>query len=216
MKLYNSVAPEACFRELENWFKQRLTSSNYPKGWHLENCFDNCLSMPVYRFPLHQLSTAGFPPDEVIQTGWNFIHNDLEGQEACFLVSQTQGLTGLTYAFNHANYGMRSRDIKRILDHLLAPEFKAQFDIEFQASLLAGGPKYFYDIWLKSMADSEINLFIDLPPNIYNIDQEVGITVNVKDFSGYHGKLAERLAQDLQRSIDLEEEEDELKSGIKF
>ena len=90
-----------------------------------------------------------------------------------------------TYRFNQANYGRRSKDIKRILDKVQSPDFKREFNMEFEASLLAGGPKYFYDIWLRSVDDSGVNIFIDLPPNIYDIDKEVGVTVDVKDFDGF-------------------------------
>jgi hypothetical protein len=216
MKLLNTIAPESCFFELSNWFKQRLTTSEYPEGWELENTFANCLTMPVYRFPIHQLSASSFPIDAVEQTGWNFIHNDLNGNEACFLVTQTPGPTGTQYAFNQANYGRRSADIKRIVKEILSPGFQAKYNLEFQASLLAGGPKYFYDVWLRSAVDSNINIFIDLPPNIYKIEEEDGISISVKDFGGYHGKLKDRLANDLQRTENFMDNEETLKSGIKF
>jgi hypothetical protein len=38
----------------------------------------------------------------------------------------------------------------------------------------------------------------------------------VKDFGGYHGKLKDRLANDLQRTENFMDNEETLKSGIKF
>lgn len=214
MKLESTRAPKACFEELEQWFQNRLTEPNYPKSWLLENSFENCMTMPVYRFPIQYISNRKFPIDQLIQTGWNFIHQDLKGNEACFLVSNRIEDSKDVYKFNQANYGKRSEDIKQILEHVQSKEFKAQYSMEFEVALIAGGPKYFYDIWLRSLDDSDINIFIELPPNIYNIDITEDVTIRIKDFGAYHKKLTERMANDLDISVNRSGIREKMKSGI--
>ena len=212
MKLSNTSAPEECFQQLSNWFQNRLTENEYPEGWKLENSFANCVPMPIYRFPVQYLASGEFPEDQLVQTGWNFIHEDLRGKEGCFLVTLDSDSGKDLYRFNQANYGRRSIDVKRILEKVQSADFKPEYQMEFRAALLAGGPKYFYDVWLRS-SDGQVNIFIDLPPNLYDIDKEKGITVDVKDFKGFHGKLTNRIKRDQEESL-TESIREEMKSGL--
>ena len=214
MKIANTSAPEACFSQLKAWFEQRLAANHYPIDWQLENTFESCMPIPVFRYPIQLLATGEFAETELVQTGWNFIHKDLKGNEACFLVSQSESNGEIQYRFNQANYGHRSTDIKGILNMVSARNFKPEFESEFQVALIAGGPKYFYDIWLKPLNNSGVNIFIDLPPNIYNIDQERGISIDVKDFKGYHSKLTRRVNKDMKPGVETEEVRPEMKSGL--